>query len=72
MKEHRYNSKQFTFHNIEVIRKYTNAKHLQGVQLDSIKWKRILRKLPTKTNLDCRNKLVQIMNILFINNYTLD
>lgn len=68
MKEHRYNSKQFTFHNLEIIRKYTKAKLLQGVQLESIKWKKIIRKIPSKSHFDCRNKFVQIMNILFVNN----
>lgn len=72
LKEHRYNSKLFTFHNIEVLRKYINAKLFQGIQLDSLRWKKIVRKIPTKTLFDCRNKVVQILQVLFRNNETLD
>jgi hypothetical protein len=72
LKEHRYNSKLFTFHNIEVIRKYIDAKLLQGIQLETIKWKKIVRKIPTKNCFDCRNKIVQILQVLFRNNETLD
>lgn len=72
MKEHRYNSKQFTFHNIEVIRTYIDAKLFQSIQLDSIKWKKIVKRVPTKNYFDCRNKVVQILQVLFRNNQTLD
>ena len=70
--EHKYNSKKFTFHNIEVVRKYIDAKILQGINLEKIKWKKVVNVVKTKNVFDCRNKLVQILQVLFRNNQSLD
>ena len=42
------------------------------VNLDKIRWKKIMREIPTKSIFDCRNKFVQILQILFKNSEDLD
>ena len=51
MESRSYNSKRFTFHNIEVIRKYIDAGKFRGIQLGLIKWQIIMEALPNKTAL---------------------
>jgi len=54
------------------LRKYIDARLFQGIQLDTLKWKKIIRKIPTRSHFDCRNKVVQILQVLFRNNESLD
>lgn len=55
-----------------MLRGYVDAKQIKSVNIESIKWKFILKELPSKTLYDCRNKFVQILQILFRNNEDLD
>ena len=54
------------------MRKYIDAKILQGINLEKIKWKKVVNVVKTKNVFDCRNKLVQILQVLFRNNQSLD
>ena len=42
------------------------------MQLDSLRWKKIVKEVKTKNMFDCRNKIVQILQVLFRNNESLD
>ena len=60
------------FHNLEVLRPYIDGKLMKGVDLERIKWRKIVRVIPSKTSADCRNKFVQILQVAFKSNEGLD
>lgn len=72
IKVHKYNSKHFTFNHFEIIKKYVDSRLLKSVNLESIQWKKILRLIPTKSIYDCRNKIIQLLQVLFRNEKELD
>ena len=59
----RYNSKSFIFHNIEVLRKYIRGRMFQAVSMEKIKWSKISNKLVTRSMFDCRNKIIQLLQV---------
>lgn len=54
------------------MRPYIDAKLIKSVNLESIKWKKIMKEVPTKSIFDCRNKFVQMLQVFFRDNHTLD
>ena len=70
LEKHKYNSKHFVFHNIDLIRSYIDQKKMKSINIEQIQWKKI--NLPSKTGFDCRNKFIQIMQVLYKNNEDLD
>ena len=57
---------------MEVLSPYINSKNLKSLNIESIKWKNIGKSVPNKTIFDCRNKLIQIMQVLFRTKNDLD
>ena len=72
MEKHKYNSKHFVFHNIDLIRSYIDAKQIHGLNLERIRWKKVQNLIPAKSSFDCRNKFIQILQVLFKNTSDLD
>jgi hypothetical protein len=61
----KYNSKNFIFHNIAVLRPYMNASNFQKIDISKIRWNEIAMYLKTRNTLDCRNKIVTFLQIFF-------
>ena len=61
----KYNSKNFIFHNIAVLKPYMNAKNFQKIDISKIRWNEIAVYLKTRNTLDCRNKIVTLLQIFF-------
>jgi len=68
LENHKYNTKYFVFHNIEVLRPYIDGKNMKSINIEKISWKKIQKNIPTKTTFDCRNKFVQILQVSFSRN----
>jgi hypothetical protein len=61
----KYNSKNFIFHNIAVLRPYMNASNFQKIDISKVRWNEIAMYLKTRNTLDCRNKIVTLLQIFF-------
>ena len=51
---------------------YVNSKSIKSVSLEKLRWQKIVRHIATKSIFDCRNKFVQILQMVFRNTEGLD
>lgn len=65
MTSRKYNSKNFIFHNIAILKPFLNGKNFQKIDISQIRWNEIATYLKTRNTLDCRNKTVQLLQIFF-------
>jgi|JI9StandDraft_2_1071091.scaffolds.fasta_scaffold89102_3 hypothetical protein len=45
---------------------------MKSINVETIRWKKIMKEIPTKSIFDCRNKFIQILQVLFRSNNDLD
>ena len=55
-----------------IISQYIRDSHLKSINLSAVKWSKVAESLATKSVQQCRNKAVQILQLLFRDNSALD
>ncbi len=54
------------------MRRYIDAKLFQEIDTKKLKWKKMAKEVKTKSAFECRNKVIQVLQVLFRNTKSLD
>ena len=57
---------------MSIISQYIRGTHLKSINLSAVKWSKVAESLAMKSVQQCRNKTVQILQLLFRDNSALD
>lgn len=60
-----YNSSGFVFHNVSVVLEHLNTAAFQRLELPTVPWKLIDHEIDSKTAIDCRNMVIQLLKLSF-------
>ena len=55
-----------------IISQYLKGSQLKSINLSAVKWSKVAESLATKSVQQCRNKAVQMLQLLFRDNSALD